>query len=99
VVTIDAQILSALRRAADACVSDTELSQQLKISRAAILARIEELRSLGYEIEASPHQGYRLVSVPDLLHADHLLSLVEANQVIGRDIQVFQETSSTNDVV
>jgi len=99
VVTIDAQILSALRRAADACVSGTELSQQLGISRAAIWARIEELRSLGYEIEASPHQGYRLVSVPDLLHADHLLSLVEANQVIGRDIQVFQETSSTNDVV
>src|SRR5205823_4934887 len=43
--------------------------------------------------------GSRMVNVPDLLHAYHLLSLVEDNQVIGRDIQVFQETSSTNDVV
>src|SRR5690348_17739574 len=43
-------------------------------SRAAIWARIEELRALGYEIEASPHHGYRLISVPDVLHADDLLS-------------------------
>lgn len=98
-MTVDAQILSALRRAGNGCVSGAELSQQLGISRAAIWARIEELRSLGYEIEASPHQGYRLISAPDLLHADDLLSLAAANQVIGRDIQVFQETSSTNDVV
>jgi len=98
-MTVDAQILSALRRAGDGCVSGAELSQQLKISRAAVWARIEELRSLGYEIEASPHQGYRLISVPDVLHADDLLSLTKANQVIGRDIRVFRQTSSTNDVV
>src|SRR5205823_1132415 len=59
----------------------------------------QELRSLGYEIEASPHQGYRLTNVPDLLHADDLLSLVEGNEVIGRDIRCFQETNSTNDVI
>jgi len=98
-MTIDAQILSALRRAHDGSVSGAELSQQLRISRAAIWARMEELRSLGYDIEASPHQGYRLVNVPDVLHADDLLSFVEQNKVIGRDIRVFQETSSTNDIV
>src|SRR6266581_3717565 len=98
-MTIDAQILSALRRAGDGCASGADLSQDLGISRAAIWARIEELRELGYEIEASPHQGYRLVSVPDVLHADDLLSLVEANKVIGRDIRVFEQTTSTNDVV
>jgi len=32
--------------------------------RAAIWARIEELRALGYDIEASPHQGYRLLDSP-----------------------------------
>jgi len=98
-MTVDAQILSALRQAGGGCVSGTDLSQQLKISRAAVWARIEELRSLGYEIEASPHQGYRLISVPDVLHPDDLLSLVKTNQIIGRDIRVFQQTSSTNDVV
>jgi BirA family transcriptional regulator, biotin operon repressor / biotin---[acetyl-CoA-carboxylase] ligase len=98
-MTVDAQILSALRLAGDGCVSGAELSERLGITRAAIWARIEELRTLGYEIEASPHQGYRLSTIPDVLHADDLLSLVEGNRVIGRDIRVFQETSSTNDIV
>jgi BirA family biotin operon repressor/biotin-[acetyl-CoA-carboxylase] ligase len=98
-LTIDAQILTALRLAGDEGVSGADLSQRLGISRAAIWARIEEMRSLGYDIEASPHRGYRLVSVPDVLHADDLLSRLGAVRVIGRDIRVFQETTSTNDVV
>src|SRR5882672_10065557 len=97
-MTIDAQILSGLYKMGDGAVSGTELSQRLGLSRAAIWARIEELRSLGYEIEASPHQGYQLLGVPDLLHADDLLSLVGDNKVIGRDIRVFDQTGSTNDV-
>src|SRR5690242_3269559 len=97
-MTIDTQILAALRAAGTDGVAGTELSQKLGISRAAIWARIEELRKLGYEIEASPHLGYRLLSVPDVLHADYLLSHLKT-RVIGRDIRVFQETTSTNDVV
>ena len=73
-MTVDTQILTALRAAGDGGVAGTELSHKLHISRAAVWARIEELRSLGYEIEASPHHGYRLLSVPDVLHADDLLS-------------------------
>jgi BirA family biotin operon repressor/biotin-[acetyl-CoA-carboxylase] ligase len=98
-MTVDAQILTALRQPGTGPVSGAELSHQLGISRAAIWARIEELRALGYDIQASPHEGYRLLSVPDVLHADDLLSLVAGNRVVGRDIRVFQETSSTNDVV
>ncbi|MSU20497.1 MAG: biotin--[acetyl-CoA-carboxylase] ligase [Pedosphaera sp.] len=98
-MTIDAQILSALRNAQDGSVSGGELSQRLRISRAAIWSRIEEMRSLGYEIEASPHEGYRLRNVPDVLHADDLLSRLGKTKVIGRDIRVFQETTSTNDVI
>jgi BirA family biotin operon repressor/biotin-[acetyl-CoA-carboxylase] ligase len=97
-VTTDARILTALRHSANGFVSGAELSQQLGITRAAIWARIEELRSLGYDIAASPHQGYRLLDVPDVLHADDLLSLVQGNKTVGRDIRVFEETSSTNDV-
>lgn len=98
-VTTDARILSALRRSEDGGVSGADLSRRLGISRAAIWARIEELRGLGYDIAASPHQGYQLLSVPDVLHADDLLSLVDGTTTVGRDIRVFQETSSTNDVV
>ena len=97
-MTIDALILYALRQAGEDAVSGAQLSQALGISRAAIWARIEELRSLGYDIAASPHQGYRLLAVPDALHADDLLSLLSGNRVIGRDIRVFEQTDSTNDV-
>ena len=98
-MTIDAKILLALRNAGDGAVSGMELSQQLGLSRAAIWARIEALRTLGYDIEAGPHRGYRLVSVPDVLHADDLVSRLGKVRVVGREIQVFEQTTSTNDVV
>jgi len=98
-MTVDAQILTALRAGGPDGVSGAELSQKLGISRAAIWARIEEMRGLGYEIEASPHSGYHLKSVPDVLHADDIISRLGAKKVIGRDIRVFQETTSTNDVI
>src|SRR5260221_10348493 len=98
-MTIDNQILTALRATGKSGVAGTELSQKLGISRAAVWARINELRSLGYEIEASPHLGYRLLNSPDLLHADDLLSGLGRTAVVGRDIRVFEETTSTNDIV
>lgn len=98
-VNIDAEILTALRSDKADSVSGAELSQKLGVSRAAIWARIEDLRKLGYDIEASPHLGYRLVSVPDVLHADDLRSRLPRVKVVGRDIRVFQETTSTNDII
>jgi len=97
-MSIDSQILAALREPGQTGVSGADLSKKLGISRAAVWARIEELRALGYDIEASPHFGYRLVSAPDLLHADDLLSRLGPTRVVGRDIRVFQATTSTNDV-
>src|SRR5215471_9883260 len=97
-MTIDAQILRALRQNGDSAISGAELSAKLGLSRTAISSRINELRSLGYDIQASPHLGYRLMSAPDLLHADDLISRLGKTRVIGRDIHVFQETTSTNDV-
>jgi BirA family biotin operon repressor/biotin-[acetyl-CoA-carboxylase] ligase len=97
--SIDLEILKALRSSGDAAVSGADLSQQLGVSRAAIWARMRELRALGYEIEASPHRGYRLLATPDLLHADDLVARLGPTRVIGRDIRVFRQTTSTNDVV
>jgi BirA family biotin operon repressor/biotin-[acetyl-CoA-carboxylase] ligase len=80
-------------------VSGAQLAEDLAISRAAIWSRIEELRQVGFAIEAGPHFGYRLVGEPDALLADDLLSRLGRTQVIGRDIRVFEETTSTNDVI
>src|ERR1043166_5946386 len=96
-LSIDARILMALRSSES--VSGADLSQQLGISRTAIWARIQDLRSLGYDVEASPHLGYRLLSSPDLLHADDLHARIGATKTVGREIHVFQETTSTNDVI
>jgi BirA family biotin operon repressor/biotin-[acetyl-CoA-carboxylase] ligase len=97
-MTTDAKILSALRKNPDG-ISGAELADQLHISRAAIWSRIEELRKIGYDIEAGPHRGYRLVDEPDALLADDLLARLGKTRVVGRDIQVFEQTTSTNDVI
>jgi len=97
-MTTDAKILSALREN-PAGVSGADLAGQLGVTRAAVWGRIEQLRQLGYDIEAGPHTGYRLVSVPDVLHADDLLARLGKTKVVGRDIRVFEQTTSTNDVI
>ncbi len=97
-MTTDAKIISALRENVTG-VSGAELAEQLRISRAAVWSRIEELRRVGFDIEAGPHFGYRLMGEPDALLADDLLARLGKTRVIGRDIRVFEQTTSTNDVV
>ena len=97
-MTTDAKILSALRTNPEG-VSGAQLADELAISRAAVWARIDELRKIGYDVEASPHFGYKLVGWPDALHADDLLARLGKTKVVGRDIQVFEQTTSTNDVM
>lgn len=98
-MNLDMEILKALRSPDGGWVSGADLSQELGVTRAAIWGRVEELRTVGYEIQASPHQGYRLISSPDTLHADDLMARLPASRVIGRDIRVFKETASTNDTI
>jgi BirA family biotin operon repressor/biotin-[acetyl-CoA-carboxylase] ligase len=98
-VSPDAEILAALRAAGSGSVSAFELARALGVSRAAVSARIADLRQLGFDIESSPHLGYRLRGAPDMLIADDLLSRIGKIAVVGRDIQVFKKTTSTNDIV
>ncbi len=97
-MTVDATILRSLRSSSERAVSGAELAERLGISRTAVWARIEELRKIGYEINANPHEGYRLRGSPDVLNGDDIQSLLPEGQVIGRDIRVFEETTSTNDI-
>jgi BirA family biotin operon repressor/biotin-[acetyl-CoA-carboxylase] ligase len=95
----DLAILRALRTHPKSHVSGAELAQQLGVTRAAIWNRIRDLRQHGYDISASPQLGYRLESAPDLLLRDDLLARLGVTRVVGRDIRVFQQTASTNDIV
>jgi len=89
----DAAILRCLREAGDAFTASSELGEP-----AAVAGRIEGLREAGYEIEQHPHLGYRLVSSPDRLVADDILSRLPELRWI-REVMVFKSVSSTNDVV
>jgi BirA family biotin operon repressor/biotin-[acetyl-CoA-carboxylase] ligase len=89
----DAAILRCLRAAGDAFTASSALGDP-----PAVAGRIEGLREAGYEIEHHPHLGYRLLSSPDRLIADDILSRLTDLRWI-REITVFQSVSSTNDVV
>jgi BirA family biotin operon repressor/biotin-[acetyl-CoA-carboxylase] ligase len=91
-----AQLLAALRVHPEG-VAGTDLCKQLGVTRAAVWSHIELLRAAGFEIIASPHRGYQLVSKPDALLAVDLQSRLATGQVIGNVIRVLPQTTSTND--
>ncbi len=98
-MTSDAGILKELYRVGADGISGAALAEHMQVSRAAIWARIEELRRVGFVIEASPHLGYRLLESPDRLLGDDLKARLGPVRVIGREVQVFRETASTNELV
>lgn len=71
------------------------MSHLLKVSRTAIWKKVKHLRTLGYEIEASTHKGYRLVRSPDLLTPSEVSPLLKTKW-IGRTIHYFHAIDSTN---
>src|SRR5207253_2928690 len=73
-MTVDAKILSALREADETGITGAMLAVKAGVSSSALTQRVAELCRIGYDIEATPHLGYRLLSAPDVLHADDLLS-------------------------
>ena len=75
------------------------MCQKLNISRAAVWSHIESLRETGFQIIASPHRGYQLISSPEQLVAEDLQSRLAGETIIGRRIQTLQTTSSTNDEI
>lgn len=91
---IDRKILE-LFRSKGGVVSGESLSRLLDVSRTAVWKHIKSLKSLGYVIEAVPSQGYRLVSVPDILTSAEISAGLPL-QRIGTRITCLQEVDSTN---
>ena len=91
------QLLDLLHQHQHDFISGNEMSHKLGISRTSIWKHIEHLRKLGYEIEAQPHHGYRLVSVPDRLIPEEIRWGLKT-QWMGQKIVSYEETDSTNDV-
>jgi len=94
---MDDKILNIFRVSSGEYVSGEELSEELKISRAAIWKHIEQLRSEGYNIVAQPHLGYKLISTPDKLIAEEIAYELRT-KLIGKKIYSYETTDSTMDI-
>lgn len=97
-MSLDAQLLAAFRSADDGYLTAAELSHQLGVARATVSRHIEELRSLGFDIQHQPSLGYRLAASPDILFAEDIQHRL-GKTVIGRQVLVYEKTASTNDLV
>lgn len=88
-------VLAALRAAGATGLSGEALAQSLGVSRVAIGKHVAALREAGYEVEADPGVGYRLISVPDgPLPAEVAPLLTDASWMV---LTGGGETASTND--
>lgn len=90
------QVLDFLK-ARDGFVSGEEISRELKISRSAVWKHITRLRQEGYSIEAVPHLGYRILSIPDLLLPEEISCRLNT-KIIGSNIFHYDEVGSTMDI-
>src|SRR3989338_1177033 len=94
---MDDKILNIFRSSNGEFISGEEISEKLKISRAAVWKHIEGLRKEGYEITGEPHVGYRLISTPDRLTEDEV-SYGLGTKIIGKKIHSYDLTDSTMDI-
>ena len=92
----DAQLLRVLRDAGVHLLSG-DIAAQCGLSLAEVEQSLTSLRTAGFDIETKPGLGCRLLSGPDRIMADDLFSRLGDCEV-AREILVFEETSSTNDV-
>lgn len=76
-------------------VSGEELSNQLGVSRTSIWKHLSKLREMGYQVEAIPSQGYRLIGAPDLLLPESISNGLSTT-LIGKEIKHFSTLESTN---
>lgn len=93
---MEEKILKILKESNNGHVSGEDLSKRLNVTRASIWKHMENLRNIGYEIEAQPHLGYRLIDIPDKLLA-HEIKWDLKTGYLGKNIYSYEEVNSTND--
>jgi BirA family biotin operon repressor/biotin-[acetyl-CoA-carboxylase] ligase len=89
------RVLELLKNGYPDFVSGEAICRSLGISRTAVWKHIQALRGAGYDIEAVPHAGYRLVSVPDRLYPAEITRGL-ATAFLGHKIYHYDRVESTN---
>jgi BirA family transcriptional regulator, biotin operon repressor / biotin---[acetyl-CoA-carboxylase] ligase len=90
------KVLEILEHSPDSISGET-ISNKLGITRSAVWKNIKELRTMGYDIQSSQKEGYKLV------HSSSKLLPYEVHKklhlpVIGAKMRYFEHTPSTNGV-
>ncbi|SFE34484.1 biotin--[acetyl-CoA-carboxylase] ligase [Alteribacillus iranensis] len=88
--------LLQLLRQTNGYISGQEISKQLGISRTAVWKHMEELRKNGYELEAVPRKGYRLLNDPNRAGEDEIKAKLQT-QTLGQEIIYKNEVTSTQE--
>lgn len=88
-------ILAFLAEGGEDYVSGAALSDKLGLSRTAVWKHVEQLRRLGYRIDAQASRGYRLLEVPDRLTTLEIGPLL-ATRELGRTLHHYETVESTN---
>jgi len=92
---MEIKIIKLLKENKNSFISGEEISRKLNVSRTAIWKHITHLRQCGYEISATPHNGYCLEKVPDKLLADEI-SYELKTKILGKKIYAYNSAESTN---
>jgi len=90
-------VIKALKKNKDRYISGEELAEKSSVSRAAIWKHMKSLKEKGYEIEAVPRLGYRLVSAPDLLIPEEIIPILRTRS-FGKKLVHRQAVDSTNNL-
>ncbi|MGO4888086.1 biotin--[acetyl-CoA-carboxylase] ligase [Anaerobacillus sp. MEB173] len=78
-------------------VSGEKISQHLGCSRTAVWKHIEELRKSGYELEAAPRRGYRIVYKPNTI-SEHEIKAELKTKALGQEIVYKDSLVTTQEV-
>jgi BirA family biotin operon repressor/biotin-[acetyl-CoA-carboxylase] ligase len=88
------KIVTLLKSHKSEYLSGQDLSDSLKMSRAAVWKHIKKLQSLGYKIDSRPKIGYKLIKTTNLLLPWEISDGLET-KVFGKRIYYFHTVDST----
>lgn len=89
------RVLQILYRNNGECVSSSEITGELGITRSAVFKIINELKKQGFDIESIHHRGYRLGNEKDIISPEIINEIIE-KEGKNRRIQYFERVDSTN---
>ena len=89
-------VYGLLREKAGTYLSGEEISRRLGISRAAVWKAVDNLRRVGYTIDARSGLGYALVDAPDALTEREVRRCLEERGIPCSQLTCLEEVDSTN---